>query len=262
MPNQSDAAPKAGKSDKRAASKKAAPEKGAARQSVTADQVAQYLRQHPNFLAENPDLVDGQTAPNRHQETGVVDLQHVMLQRLRDEVGELTGARDDLIVTGRSNLTTQARVHEAILSLLNARNFEQFVVTITTDLSVILDLDVITVAVEPCDQFPQGQSLKGAAGKGVVQLPQDYIEETLGRASILLRGDVTGDPAVFGSGAGLVRSDALIRLSIGAETPSALLALGSRQPDQFQPGQGTELLTFLARVLECNFRTWLSVPAA
>jgi uncharacterized protein YigA (DUF484 family) len=65
---------------------------------------------------------------------------------------------------------------------------------------------------------------------------------------------------IFGAAAGLVASQALIRLEISPATPPALLALGARQPDQFHQGQGTELLTFLAGVLENCIRAWLDLP--
>jgi len=76
----------------------------------------------------------------------------------------------------------------------------------------------------------------------------------------LLRDDVEGDAAIFGSAAGLVRSDALLRLSIGPQTPLGLLAFGTRHPGYFNPGQGTELLAFLARIFEHSVRAWLELP--
>ena len=77
----------------------------------------------------------------------------------------------------------------------------------------------------------------------------------------MLRDNIEGDATIFGAGAGLVSSDALLRLNIAPNAPRALLAFGSRQPDQFHAGQGTELLNFLARVLESCFRSWLELPA-
>ena len=244
MPNQSDAASKEGKQAN------AAP-----REAISADQVATYLRQHPNFLVEHPALLDILEAPEQDHGEGVIDLQQAMLQRLRAEVDNLTDARDALVVTGRSNLNTQARTHDAVLSILGARSFEQFIHTITTDLAVKLDLDVATIAVEQSDD-----SVQAMPAKGIFQLDEGTLEELLGTAPMLLRENIAGDPEIFGPAAGLVQSDALIRLSISAQAPKVLLALGSRQPDQFHPGQGTELLNFLAKVLECSFRTWLSLP--
>ena len=78
---------------------------------------------------------------------------------------------------------------------------------------------------------------------------------------MLLEGTVTGDEALFGAGAGLVRSQALVRLNVSTGAPPCLLALGSREPDMFHSGMRTELISFLARVLERCIRSWLDLPA-
>jgi uncharacterized protein YigA (DUF484 family) len=65
---------------------------------------------------------------------------------------------------------------------------------------------------------------------------------------------------IYGPAASLVRSDALARLDFGPTSPAAMLALGSREPDKFQPSQGTELLQFLAGVLGRSVRSWLDLP--
>ncbi len=229
---------------------------GALAQPISADQVAGYLRRHPDFLNHYPELLDVLTPPARARGDGVVDLQQFMVERLRRNNGELTRLRDELVATGRSNLATQSRVHEAILALLRAGSFEEFVETITTDLTVILDLDVVTIGVE--------KAAEGAAWKpvaGVYCLEAGSVDALLGPSgNMLLREDIVGDPAIFDGGAGLVRSDALIRLKISSTSPPALLALGSRQTGAFHAGQGTELLAFLSRVLEVTFRAWLHLP--
>jgi len=77
---------------------------------------------------------------------------------------------------------------------------------------------------------------------------------------MLLRPRVRGARTIFGSAASLVRSDALLRLKISPAAPAGLLALGSRKENRFHPGQGTELLGFLARALERSIRAWLDLP--
>ena len=61
--------------------------------------------------------------------------------------------------------------------------------------------------------------------------------------------NVTDDGKIFGEGAGLVHSAALARLRPGRHMSTGMLALGARN-SAFQPSQGTELISFLARVLE------------
>jgi hypothetical protein len=246
--NRSDAAPKnLGRKD--------ATEK-AGEAAVAAEQVAAYLRQHPDFFDRNPELLDAIAPENDARAGGVVDLRHFMVERLRDELAGMSALRDELVVTGRTNLSAQARVHKAILALLAARSFEHFVETLTTDLAVIVDLDVVALGVEQ-----DGEDVTRAQTPGVHSLDPGTVDRLVGPGqSIALRETVEGDPMIFGPGAGLVASDALLRLSISSTTPPALLALGSREPGQFHPGQGTELLGFLARVVESCIRGWLNLP--
>ncbi len=222
----------------------------------SAAQVDGYLRRHPDFLARHPELLQVLTPPECRRGDGVLDLQSYMVDRLRSEVAEMTAARDALVQAGRSNLAAQARVHKAVLALLSARSFEHLIERVTTDLAIALDLDAVTLGVEHSEQ-----SLPPVRLGGLYQLEPDTVDSLIGKGrALLLRGETEGDPMIFGAAAGLVASEALIRLDISPATPPALLALGSRRPDQFHQGQGTELLAFLAGVLEHSIRAWLDLP--
>jgi hypothetical protein len=66
-----------------------------------------------------------------------------------------------------------------------------------------------------------------------------------------LMREVDDDGTIFATAAGLVRSAALARINVSPDWPMGLLALGTRD-DIFRPGQGTELISFLCRVLESS----------
>ncbi len=57
---------------------------------------------------------------------------------------------------------------------------------------------------------------------------------------------------------GSIGSEAWLALDLGPGRRPCLVVLGSGDPDQFAPGQGTELLEFLAGVLERALRRWLA----
>lgn len=225
-------------------------------QTLSSEDVCAYLRKHPDFLAQNADLVHHLTPPSQDRGQGVVDLQAFMLDRLRGEVRRLKDQQRELIGTSRANLNSQNRIHAAVLFLLDAQSFEQLIQTITTDLAVLLDLDVACLVVES-----NGSDIPHVHSSGVRVVEPGAIAERLGRADVVLNKDITGDPEIYGPGAGLVRSEALIRIHVSSETPEGMLAFGSREPDTFHTGQGTELVGFLARVVERVIRGWLELPA-
>lgn len=228
-----------------------------ARPELEAEEVASYLRRNPGFLAERADLAALLTPPPRNLGEGVVDLQQFVLERLRTDMARLKLTQRKLIATSRNNLASQGKVHAAVLALLGAQSFEQFIGVITDEMAMMLDIDAVGLCVEASSaQFPVGQY-------NVQVMPTGTSDDLFDGVSgdVLLRADVTGDTRLFGgAAAGLVRSDAIIRLRISAKAPTALLALGARRPGIFHPGQGTELVGFLAQVIEHLFRAWLDLP--
>lgn len=223
-------------------------------EGVTGKSVAAYLAAHPEFLSEHPELLARLARRPAVRPDGVIDLQSFMVERLRAEVDRLKQQQRALISATRANQHSQSRVHAAILFLLDADNFEQLIQAITTDLAVMLDLDIACLLVES-----NGEDIPHVQISGVRVVGEGTIEAWLDGRDIVLDGDITGVEAVFGGAAGLVRSQALIRLNVSHETPPALLALGSREPDMFQAGMRTELMGFLAKVLERCIRSWLDL---
>lgn len=222
--------------------------------AVEARDVIAYLRGHPNFLDEHPEAARLLRPPSRDIGEGVVDLQQFLFERQRRELTRINLEYRNLIAVSRGNLASQNRVHKAALAILAAPSFGQLLQIVTTDLAVLLDVDVVTIAVE---------NMAGVTPRlntqGIQLLSAGAVEELLGEdKAVIYEADVVGDPALFGAAAGLVRSQALLRLRFGRETPTGLLCLGTRRPGRFHPGLGTELLGFLARIVGLSIGLWLS----
>ena len=223
----------------------------------TADQVAAYLSQHPDFLIDHPELLSILSPPRVDRGERVVDMQHFMVQHQRNEIAQIKALQKDIVSASRANQAVQARVHAAVLAIISARTFEQLIQTVTTDLANLLDADVVTIAVEQ-----QGGQRTKLPHQGVEILQPGTVAEVLGpERDIVLQTETEGDPRLFGAGAGLVRSAALARLPVSANAPAGMLCIGTRKPGKFQAGQGTELLSFLARVLGITIAAWLDLPA-
>ncbi len=217
--------------------------------------IAAYLRAHPDFLQRNPEMVAVLAPPAPDRGKGVVDFQRFMVSRLQSDVGQLNLEKNALIRTARANAHAQARMHAAVLALIEARSLGQMIEVLTGDLMDVLDVDVIAMAVES-----NGTDLPHVAASGIRIVVPGAIGGWLGRRDVVLRGGVTGDPAIYGPGAGLIQSEALLRLEISPRTPPGMVAFGSRNPELFHEGQGGELVGFLGGVLERLLRAWLDLP--
>ena len=94
---------------------------------VTAEDVADFLARHPEFLAERPDLLALIVPPSHRNGDNVADMQRFLIDRLRTEIAALKTSHKELIATTRTNMSSQRRVHEAALELLTARTFEELI---------------------------------------------------------------------------------------------------------------------------------------
>jgi uncharacterized protein YigA (DUF484 family) len=216
-------------------------------------EVLAYLRRHPDFLIEHPEILSSLAAPPQYRTNGIVDFQSFMLDRLRGDVDRLQAQHNDLIASARANLSSQSRIHAAVIAMLGATTLEHAIEIVTTDLALHLEVDAIVLAFEALDRVP------GEANRTALKLlPKGTIDRTMaGGRDIVLIADAPGDPLIFGGAATLVRSQALLRLQLRREAPLGMLAFGSRTVDKFHAGQGTELLSFLGRVVELSLRGWL-----
>src|SRR5439155_16994038 len=101
-----------------------------------------------DFLDRHPEALRLVRPPTRKTGEGVLDFQHFMLERLRRDVVRLEDEQKSLIMTSRGNLASQCRVHKAVVAMLRAANFEHLLQIVTTDLAVLIDVDVVTIVVQ------------------------------------------------------------------------------------------------------------------
>jgi uncharacterized protein YigA (DUF484 family) len=220
---------------------------------ITEEQVAGYLRAHPDFLSRNVDIVAGQSAPGRWQQNGVVDMQQFIIVRLQEEMETLRACAQDVIETGRNNMSTQFRTHKAILSVLSAQDRDTALRTIMDEWPLLLDVDAVALCFEP-SPTPNARLVSShihtleRGGVGFV------IDD---RHEVQLFRKFNNPEPIFGSASDLIQSAAISRIYEDEYMPAGLLALGSRTSDMFQPGQGTELLAFLTKVLSLVLHRWL-----
>jgi uncharacterized protein YigA (DUF484 family) len=218
------------------------------------DQVAAYLERHPDFLNDHPQLLELLTPPDQRLGAGVLDMQKFMVIRLRERVAELERSNARLSAIGAENLRVQTLVQGAALALLTARSFEAMIDLVVARLPDLIDIEASSLCVESGTPLPGKSNLVGVRviRPGAI----DRIVGTTGEVRLI--ADTPGSRTLFGEIAPRIRSMALARLSFGPGTPPGALALGSAKPDGFAPTQGTELLTFLARIVELCIRRWLA----
>ncbi len=222
-------------------------------QGPTADEVEAYLRAHPEFLASRPDLLLQMTPPSRFQsDDGVVDLHQHIVRGLREELDSLRSCAREFIDVSRVNHDVQARAHAAVLALLGASGLAETAVAIRQEFPRRLGLAAARLAFEREPEHPTISLLRLAV------LPKGTVEHLMGsEGEVALVSRVADHGAIFDNDASRVRSAAFARIAPLPDGPIGLLAFGGAEPHDFHPGQASDMVAFLARVVERYTRTWL-----
>lgn len=219
------------------------------------DEISQYLLDNPDYFSRNPEiLVQMQGPMPQDRADGVVDFQTAMVDKLRDEIHNLTACAQDVIETSRTNMTYLTRTHAAVLALLSAQDADHMARIISDDLPLLLDVDAVAFGFE--------QDIKAETAlrlPGVRMFPIGFMDVHIGEGGdVALVRDMLDDGTIFGPNHALVQSAALARLRPTPNMAGGMIALGSSMSGAFHPGQGTDLLNFMARVCEKMFHRWLA----
>ena len=218
--------------------------------------VLAFLRDNPTFIKDHPEslelLLPAKERPRRGQ---VADFQAYAIERLKQEKDKVVGTAQEIIENSRANMNNQKRIHDAVLRLLEANSFDDFIHTITMDMASTLNVDITVFLVES-----EGSDIPHVDTSGIRVIPAGTVDKWMEGKDVMLQDNISGIEAVYGGGATLVRSQILLRIGISQNTPPAILAFGSRDPAMFTEGQATDQILFLARVLERAFRMWLELP--
>ena len=226
--------------------------------TLTDTDILNWLKDNPDFLSRNPEALDFLMPPSENGGARTVaDFQQFLVQKLREDKESVLNNTRELVEISRENMSSIARIHDASLKLIEAHSFQEFVHTIIHDLSPVLGTDMAVLAVESSEYDAMTMHTSG-----VRVVPQGTVDQWMGGRPVALNAHIQGNPDLYAGGATLIQSEALLRVDISLNTPAAILAFGSRDPEFFREGQATDLVGYLARVCERCFRLWLDLPAS
>lgn len=226
------------------------------KQTVSPEEVLKYLRSNPDFFKEHPELFEFITPPEVEHGGNVVDLQHHMLGKLQTGLQKMKNQYDGLITSSRDNMSTLSQVHGAVLAIIRAKELERLLEVIALDLPAVFNVDVVRVGIESdAAEFYENKFAEQNAS-GVSFLEPGLIDAMIGKnKSTLFVADadkqfIDGLEQVFSDCSGIIESAILLRMRLPSSQRNVILAFGVRIKNHFHAGQGTEMLLFLAQIIE------------
>ncbi len=213
------------------------------------DVVAAWLRKHPDFLKDYPELLELLNLP--HSTGAASSLIERQVKQLRAQNQDLNRQLNRLVHVAAENEQLMTRLHRLTLELmaipdpgeffrlLELRLKENFRADITR--VVLHDAELAALAGKPVlwldANDEQAQLLQGSMAPGAARALCGRLSEA--KLSIL-----------FEDKSPWVKSTALV--PVGENGREGILAIGSSDPTRFYPGMGTLFLDLLADVIASN----------
>lgn len=227
--------------------------------TALADDLRAKIIANPDFLLDDPDLMRALVGANDDAKGGnVVDLRAIAMDRLEARFDRLEDTHRNVVAAAYDNLAGTNQVHRAILRMMDAENFAQFLTDLTGEVADILRVDAVKLALETDDP-----ALHAAVNPAIVVVPGGFVTDyiTLGRnmpvRQVTLRKFTNVGASLYGDRAAFIQSEACLKLDLGPDRRPAMLVMGSENPQLFSQAQGTDLLGFFTGVLERVLRRWL-----
>ncbi len=210
-------------------------------EKLAGHEVAAWLRRHPGFLKQFPDLALTLVVPRDDGPTA--SLASYQLDVLRDKNRELSRRLADLGHTAQVNERLAVRTHQLTLALMKqdsaADTLRAMAATLEEDFDGDLVRLVVHVPVPGLEQAPWLQVL--AADDPLMGPFRDCLKDG---EPICGRLQPEKNAVLYGARAEEIQTTALLPLpGVG------LIAVGSHDPNRFYPGMGTLFLRMMGESL-------------
>lgn len=199
--------------------------------------VRAFLRAHPAFLADNPDLYQVLDPPARVHGAAFADHMAAMLDAQRAHATAMQAQAGQILAAGRAAASMAARVQEAVLALIEqCQAPDTLAECISAEFPRTLAVDAASLCAE---------RLWVEASGGARALPDGAIDLLLGPRCVAFTAPDAWRFTLHGEGGGLAAHQALIRVP----GHNALIALAARDAAVLDPSVGAASWHFLGRAV-------------
>jgi hypothetical protein len=215
--------------------------------NMNADDVAEYLKAHPEFFDRQGELLTQLSLPSPHGDAAV-SLGERQRGVLRNKQRELEAKLVELIRFGEANDAIAEKVHALAVALIGAADFTAVQHALYTDLGSGFGVPQVALRL-------WGFGAAEVAGAAEFSPVSDRIKAIASGLSFPSCGSATNQEAAewFGPQAGQVRSLAQIPLA-GKRGCAGLLVLGSDDLERFYPDMGVLYLTRIGEMAAAALR--------
>lgn len=214
-----------------------------ASESISAQQVADYLRANPEFFESQPDLLADLKLP--HESGKAISLIERQLVILRERGREARQKLGSLLENARDNDQLFEVTRNLVLSLLQARDATEIAEITQDQLSALGSVDACEIIVVARPGLMISNAVRTENSEKLAEEFADVFRLRRTHCGAISRESIEH---LFGANSNRVGSTALCPIMDGSEI-IALLALGNKSKDYFNTSLDTLFLDFIGHVV-------------
>lgn len=203
------------------------------------EEVASFLKEHPEFFAERPELLTSIQVPHPYG-AHAIPLAERQVLTLRERGRALEGKLRELVQFGEENDAIGDRMHRLTLAMLASQDRASLLLAVKTYLKEDFGIPAVALRLWGLDTWADGEEFQSVEEETRVfaeSLSQPYFSER----------------AMFDSGSWFdVEAEAFhsfVYLPLRKDRSLGVLAMASADPARFTAGMGTLYLTRLGEMV-------------
>ena len=234
--------------------------------AIEEQHVAEFLRAHPEFFTQHPDVLMGMTL--HHASGTAISLIERQVVNLREHNHQLKSQLHELVKIARDNDRLSERMHRLVLSLMDCTTLQDVFISVYDALRNDFQADVVVMRLMA---KPRVALNDASNDHGVLFVDKDDAAWDAFKGFLKNAKPVCGHLGatqmnyLFGDQASSVASAALIPLvgipGPGAgqlRVPAGIVAIGSHNPEHFHHGMGTHFLSHMGEIISGAVRPYLA----
>jgi len=206
--------------------------------------VISYLKKNKNFFIKYPELIKELHFPLKDSDSDkVIDLDAYRYKKISQQNIDLQNQMTKILIAGKNHQTAQKRILKSTLRILNTKTLSKLIYVIINDLKSILACDVVNC-------FTSNNTLKiFNLNKIDSRIMQSYFKNN---SLTNLNQNPKGILLYFPNKFKLIKS--YILLKIIYDNSFLIVAMGSKNKENFTPDMQVDLVEFLIKIIEIKLK--------
>ncbi|MDA8782431.1 DUF484 family protein [bacterium] len=206
------------------------------------EMVRDYLTNNPEFLAQNPDILELMNLP--HDSGSAISLVERQVGVMRDRNKEMRGRLDNMLSTAHDNDLLFEKTKRLVLNLLEAKNLPSMVETLYDSLGKDFDIGFYSLTL----LGDESELTRTMARASSLEKANEQVGTLLG-SNRAVCGVLREEEMTFLFGEKGLQVGSVAAVPLRYNSLYGILAVGNADPNFYRSSMGTLFLSYIAEVL-------------